>query len=50
VGIVYNAQNGWTPLHCALLYAHVDVAEILAEAGQNIDTIDHVSNIGTPIQ
>ena len=44
MGIVYKAQNGWTPLHCASLYAHVDVAEILAEAGQNTDAIDHVSN------
>jgi len=43
------AYDGWTPLHLAAFFGHVDAARILLDAGADVDAVSQNSLANTPV-
>ena len=43
--MTFVLQNGWSPLHRASFYGHLDIVRALIEAGANISQVDKVDTV-----
>jgi RNA polymerase sigma factor (sigma-70 family) len=45
----HNAHNGWTPLHLAAHYGHLDVVRMLLDHGADIEAVSQNAIANTPL-
>ena len=43
--MTFVLQNGWSPLHVASFYGHLDIVRALTEAGANISQATKVGTV-----
>ena len=44
-----RAYDGWTPLHLAAFFGHLDAARLLLDAGADVDAVSQNSLANTPL-